>query len=53
MKETNIKGYEKICPICKIKLTSTNKKQLEWNYNIHYQSCEEKENSIQMKGGKK
>ena len=42
MEETKIKGYKKVCPICKKEFCYTNEKQLEWNYNIHYKSCKEK-----------
>lgn len=37
------KIYEKICPICGKVFQYLNKDQLDWNYNVHYQSCKKKE----------
>lgn len=45
MEQINIKGYEKVCPICKKVFTNTNEKQLEWNYKIHYESCKGKDHN--------
>lgn len=42
MEQINIKGYKKVCPICKKEFSNTNQKQLEWNYLIHLQSCKKK-----------
>ncbi len=36
------KIHKKVCPLCNKVFVYLNKKQLEWNYNIHFQSCKQK-----------
>lgn len=39
LKEEQAVKYSCTCPLCNIKITGFNKKQVEWNYNIHFQKC--------------
>ena len=47
---TEVKVFEKICPICGKKIISLNEKQMEYNFNLHYISCKEKNNKENSEG---
>lgn len=45
MKEPKV--HIKACPICGKKFIYLNKKQLEWNYNVHFDSCKRKQKRLE------
>lgn len=42
METTKIEGYKKVCPICGREVTSLNKRQLEYNFELHVGACKQK-----------
>ena len=40
-KITKIDGYKKICPYCKTEIISMYEKQLDFNFRIHTETCDE------------
>jgi hypothetical protein len=45
MTHEKVNGFQMICPYCHTKMISIYKKQLDFNFKVHLETCEEKPNN--------